>query len=247
MQDKWLMFPVTMGEDQAFISFNESFAERAQSDARQNHLRVEIPIKDPTEAGMPQGGEFKTLSRLDDAFESALAKLGGIYVGRVTVAGRRYFYFYLDASEADAREVVARAAGPFGYAVQLRWVHDPQKTRYWHDLYPTADDWQVIKDMQVLDALAEAGDNPDTHRIVEHWAYFNDESSSAAFRAWLPTQGFTFKDAHTGEDGRLCIMFTRDGPMHLADVSSCSIRCRRKADELGGEYDGWETSVEKGR
>lgn len=147
MEDKWLMFPVTMGEDQAFISFNESFAERAKSDARHNHLRVEVAIRDPTEAGMPRGDEFKALSRLDDALEATLAKLGGLYVGRITVAGRRYFYFYLGASEVDARDAVARAGAAFGYAAQLRWAHDPEKTRYWKDLYPTADDWQVIKDM----------------------------------------------------------------------------------------------------
>jgi hypothetical protein len=34
--------------------------------------------------------------------------------------------------------------------------------------------------------------------------------------------------------------------MHLADITDRTILCRRKAEELGGDYDGWETSVEKG-
>lgn len=245
MEDTWRMFPASMGDDQAFISFNESFGERAETDARQHHLRVEVAIKDPTEAGMPRGDEFNALSKLDDALEAALVRLGGIYVGRITVAGRRYFYFYLDENEAEARDAAMRAAKPFGYAPQLQWKHDPEKARYWTDLYPTADDWCVIKDMDVLDALQEAGDNADISRTVEHWAYFEAEPAANAFRAWLQSQGFTFKSSSQEENGRVCVTFTHEGVMHLADITNRTIRCRRKAEELGGDYDGWETSVER--
>jgi hypothetical protein len=195
---------------------------------------------------MPQGDEFAALSRLDDALEEALARLGAVYVGRITVAGRRYFYFYLDASEPDARDATARAATPLGYAPSFRWAHDPQKSRYWEELYPAADDWQVIKDMDVLDALAEAGDDADISRTVQHWAYFDSDTAAAAFRKWLASQAFTLKGSTKDEDGRICVTFTHEGVMHLADITDRTIHCRRKAEELGGDYDGWETSVEKG-
>ena len=246
MADKWRMFPATMGDDQAFISFNDSFAERAKRDARHHHLRVEVAIKDPTEAGMPRGDEINALSKLDDALEAAVARLGGIYVGRITVAGRRFFYFYVDAREADARSALVRAATPFGYAPQVKWADDPEKQRYWQDLYPTADDWRVINDMEVLDALANAGDDPDISRTVQHWAYFASDAAAAAFREWLGSQAFTFRSAEKDKQGRVRVTFTHEGVMHLADVTNRTIRCRRKAEELGGEYDGWETSVEEG-
>lgn len=246
MEDTWRMFPATMGDDQAFISFNLSFAERAESDARNQQLRVEVAIKDPTEAGMPQGCEFAALSKLDDALEAAVARHGGIYVGRITVAGRRYFYFYVDMNEADACDAVAGAAKPFGYVPKCNRAHDPKKASYWEDLYPTADDWRVIKDMDVLDALANAGDDRDVSRVIEHWAYFDSQVAADAFRQWLAGHGFTFKSSSNAEDDRVCVRFTHEGVMHLAEITNYTIRCRRKAAELGGEYDGWETSVEKG-
>lgn len=246
MTDTWRMFPVTMGDDQAFISFNESFAERANDTAARYCLRVEVAIKDPTEAGMPQAGEFDVLAKLDDALDSALATIEGTYVGRVTVAGRRFFFFYLNGEEAQARDIVEQTSSLFGYVPRVTWVDDPQKSRYWQDLYPTADDWRVIYDMDVLDALADAGDDADITRTVEHWAYFADERSATAFQSWLASNDFTLEEMQRDDDGRIGVRFSHQGRMHLADISNRTIQCRRQADELGGEYDGWETSVERG-
>ena len=95
MLDIWYTFPASMGDDQAWITYNHGYAEVAKADTRNNHLRVRVGFHDPTEYGMPTNEEFPRLSALDESLENVIVKLGGVYVGRITVAGHRYFYYYL--------------------------------------------------------------------------------------------------------------------------------------------------------
>jgi hypothetical protein len=245
MKEDWRMFPASMGDDQAFISFDNAFAQHAAEDQRHCHVRAEVTIKNPTEAGLPQGVEFKALSALDDALEAAIRAVGGVYVGRITVAARRFFYFYVDATEAEARAALEPAARHCGYVVTVKWELDPARCRYWQELYPTADDLRVINDMQVLDALAEAGDAADATRPVQHWAYFGTEDAAVALREWLKDAGYEFWSLeHEAQGGRYKVTFTHHGSMHLGSVTDYTLRARRRIeDELGGEYDGWETQV----
>ena len=82
MLDIWYTFPASMGDDQAWITYNHGYAEVAEADTRNNHLRIRVKFKNPTEYGMPTNEEFSDLSALDETLDNAIANLGGIYVGR---------------------------------------------------------------------------------------------------------------------------------------------------------------------
>ena len=251
MEDIWHTFPAQMGDDQAWITYNHGFAEVAEADKRGNCLRVRVTIKNPTEYGMPTNEEFPALSSLDESIDDAITAAGGVYVGRITVAGCRFFYYYAEGPEDKITGLVDMAATLATYEVQYLWEPDPENKRYWDELYPTLDDWRVIQDLGVLETLSESGDNKSRSRKVTHWAYFPTNQSSTSFKSWVFQQEYEL--IHSGpvekEDGddenqEYVVQFGHSGTMNLGDITHHTIGSDRKARELGGRYDGWETSVE---
>ena len=154
MLDIWYTFPASMGDHQAWITYNHGYAEISKEDNRNNFLRVNAAFKKPTEYGMPTDEEFSMLSALDESLDNVIVKLGGIYVGRITVAGHRYFYYYLDVKGDKVKKKIDEVAVTSNYKLQYLWESDPEKKKYWDELYPTPDDWQVIQDLKVLDVKA---------------------------------------------------------------------------------------------
>lgn len=247
-EDIWNVFPATMEEGQAWIAYDHSFGERAESDPRNFSLRVRVEFKAPNEQGLPTNEEFPALCELDESLDEAIGGLGGLYVGRLTVGGARYFYYYSNSTEEELSAAIREVSDSTGYELTLEAQEDPDKERYFNELFPTDDDWQVIQDMQVLDQLQAAGDNPDNEREIEHWAYFDNQGAADQFAAWAKSEGFTIQkneaDRSEGGEGYV-VQFNHVGTTHLGDISNRTIRAGQKARELGGEYDGWGTTVER--
>lgn len=245
MLDLWYTFPASMGDDQAWISFNQGYAEVAEADTRNNHFRVRVRFKKPNELGLPTNEEFPALSALDEKLDDAVTTLGGVYVGRIAVSGSRFFYFYTDKPEQEFQPIIDKVEKASGYDLTYLYKEDPEKKYYWNELYPTDDDWQVIEDLKVLRTLVEEGDKKDKKRPVSHWAYFKSKEAADKFAIWAKEQNYTSIDVDNEKKGEYSVNFTHVGTMHLTDITSHTITSNRKAKELGGEYDGWETSVEK--
>lgn len=246
MLDIWYTFPATMGEDQAWISYNHAYGEVADSDPRRNVLRIKLPFKNPTKQGMPTNEEYTQLSKIDETLDTKFTESGGIYVGRVTVDGHRFFYFYLNIEEQKAAEIIAKVTTETSYKMQYVYEEDTDKKFYWEQLYPTDDDWQVIQDLKVLDSLSENGDLKDKEREVMHWAYFTNTPSCEEFATWVTSERYKIHSTGKEEESSEChVKYSHVGTMHLGDITSHTIQSSRKARELGGRYDGWETSVEK--
>ncbi|CAB3746832.1 hypothetical protein GQ57_15415 [Burkholderia sp. MSh2] len=245
MTDAWGTFPARMGDHQAFISFNHSFAEIAEGDPRTSLLSVRVPLARPTPEGLPAGDEFADLAKIEDLLDAAIAAKGGVQVGRITADGNRDFLFYVPFDEAEAAEIVDALAEQTTYSLQYAHQDDPDKEAYWQTLYPTDDDRQIMHDMQVLDELRKKGDTASVSRRVMHWAFFPDPSDAHQFADWAEAKGYPVESVAPTEDGRSAVRFSHEGTMALADITRHTVAISREARSLGGEYDGWETSVEQ--
>ncbi|WP_049020264.1 DUF695 domain-containing protein, partial [Burkholderia cenocepacia] len=177
--------------------------------------------------------------------DAAITAKGGVQVGRITVDGNRDFLFYVPFDEEAAAEIVDSLADQTAYALQYAHQDDPDKTTYWQTLYPTDDDWQIMRDMRTLDALRQQGDVPDVSRRVMHWAYFPDPSDAHQFADWAEAKGYPVESVAPTEDGKSAVRFSHEGTMTLADITRHTIALNREVRALGGDYDGWETSVEQ--
>ncbi len=244
MADVWQTFPAQMDEHRAFISFNKSYAEVAAKDLRNAVLQVRVEVRHPTPTGMPTDAEFPALAEVEDRLDKAVTAKGGIEVGRVTVDGKRYFTFYSSISRGDVAKLISDASKGSPYRLEYFYQEEPGKDTYWKELYPSTDDWQVIRDLEVLDALRNRGDDQSKTREVSHWAYFPDEATAQKFALWAQSVSYKIAKVERTEDKKeVVVRFTHIGTMELTDITHHTIAINREAEELGGKYDGWETSV----
>jgi len=101
----------------------------------------------------------------------------------------------------------------------------------------------MIEDLRVIGELREEGDNTNARRRFDHWAYFASDSAAARFCQWARESGYRPEAARKAEDERYPVRVFHEASMHWQDITSHTIKVRRKAVELGGKYDGWEAEV----
>jgi hypothetical protein len=227
MAEAWYTFPAQMGQHRAFLTFDNGFAEIADTDSRKFLFKVRVAIKFPNEAGMPTNDEFPALVALDEALDHAVTSKGGIYVGRVTVNAHRHFFFYVDFDEQTADDIASEISNSSNYQLDLAFEEDPNKDGYWNDLYPTRDDWQVIRDLDVLDALSKHGDNAEVERQIQHWAYFQAPDPAERFADWLKERGYFLHETSNQDDGNIKVTFSHVGMTTLEALTKHTISINR--------------------
>jgi hypothetical protein len=247
MSHDWEFFPCTMGEHRAFIFVDVGVKDTIDTDAPPRLVKIRLTYRDPRPDGFPTPEEFEPVKAIEEELDSFAGDSGAWYVGRVTAAGYRIFHVYTDAPDEQWWSFAGELADRSGYELALAFQEDPDHATYWNELYPTPDDWQVIKDIRVIEALAEQGDDGTAARQVDHWAYFDREDDARPFIAWAESDRFTYEQEHSGadEDGRFCVRLSHHGTVELRDLSSHTIALRQKAVEHGGTYEGWEVPVLK--
>lgn len=246
MSDDWQFFPCSMGDDQAFIFVDVGIADTITT-APKALAKLRLTYKSPTPNGLPTHNEFEPVKEIEDRISSYSKANGDWYVGRITVGGHRFFYIYTTKVQSAWTDFVTTLSVNSGYDIRLSFREDAEHSGYRDDLCPTEDDWQVIKDLRVIENLEREGDDGSQSRKVDHWIYFDDKASSVDFVVWAENDRFTEEPehSHATDDGKYCVRLYHHGTMKIGDISSHTIALRRKAAEYGGDYDGWETPILK--
>lgn len=244
MSDNWIYYPCQMGDFRAYILFDHGIRDMIDEVAGTHHLWSRIAFKRPRTDGLPDRDEFEELCAFEDDLTAMLAKHGGLYIGRVSVRGQRFFHIYTSDASEDSWSSRLQAVGDrHGYQVELVLKPDPDREGYWKHLYPGEDDWQVIRDLGVLEELRKSGDDGATSRKFDHWAYFPELAAAGKFADWARGDGYFEVKVTRKDDGQFCVRLAHNGTAELADITSHTIALARRARELAGSYDGWETPV----
>ncbi|MES0490246.1 MAG: DUF695 domain-containing protein [Leptospirales bacterium] len=246
MDEDWYSFPAQMDDRPAYVTFNNAFAKEAKVDRHKNHIVLKATFKQPTEYGMPAGAEHEILEHIDNLLEEAINSNNGVYVGHVTIEGHRYYHYYVNLEENDMAVLVNPINEQTDYMLEFIVQEDPEKNGFWNDLYPTDDEWRIIHDMEALDELLEAGDIRDRLREVFHWAGFDSDESASDFQAWLEDNSMNPISTEKEETrNRYIVHYSHTGTMDISDLMIYTLGSNRKASELGGTYEGWETTAVK--
>ncbi len=243
-EQNWQFFPCTMGDGPALVSVDVGVAEVLEQTPEQM-LMVTLEVHAATENGLPEDSEFAALGEQEDLWIAELDKAAGYFIGRVTTDGRRTLYAYTTGEQAHWDGVGERIAVESGYEYDVVVFPDENHESYYQGLYPSADDWQVIRDMQVMEATANAGDVARIARKIDHWVYLPSRDAAETLATAAKEEGFDLAADPIREtkDGRFQVELSHQGPMFLADLTHHTLWLRRRAEELGGKYDGWETPV----
>lgn len=216
---------------------------------RPNIVWVSINMNDPREDGLSSQEESGLLIEIEDALVGKMTSThNSIYVGRLTSAGDRDFYFYLgDTTLYDKTVSDVMVAYP-KYNFDFGTKEDKQWSDYFDFLYPLPQQFQSIQNRRVVDQLEAGGDNLTKPREVFHWLYFKSDIDRETFLERIKNDNFSIVDKGNDKswgEFAYSLQIKRVDNVDLESVDEYVIYLWTIATELGADYDGWETSVEK--
>jgi uncharacterized protein (TIGR01619 family) len=214
-----------------------------------NLVWVSVNMNSPREDGLSSNEEFDTLSAIEDRLQKLItAKHNSIYAGRLTTAGRRDFYFYMgDTTICDKTISESMVAYP-SYTFDFGIKEDSLWESYLDFMYPNPRQYQSIQNRRVVDNLEKNGDSLTKARPVDHWIYFKTEKDRNEFLSKIETLNFKIvnRDKKTSfGDFPFKLHISRVDKVGYNSVDEYVLDLWGFAKECNGDYDGWETSVEK--
>jgi regulator of RNase E activity RraB len=200
--------------------------------------------------GLSTSEEAPILHEIEDALTQAVKEITEAeLVGRITTAGRREFYFYGAQADRFEEAVTSALKGFPDYEFDFGTKEDPEWSQYLNVLYPSPEDHQRIKNMHVIEALKKHGDPLKLPRIVSHWAYFKSSDDRSKFIAKAVSTGFKVTNESKRDDPEAerayGVVLERIDRVDWDSINQATLELFRLAQEVSGDYDGWETSVEK--
>lgn len=211
---------------------------------------LRLHLRQPRKDGLSSQEESGRLSEIEDALSQALAnaEIKTTYVGRNTSDGCRDFFCYA-SDGAQAENYLSMAMAPFPeYEFEVGSRSDPEWSVYREFLYPSRRAYQTILNRRVLANLEQHGDLHDIVREVSHWMYFESSDERERFLAAVLQRGFRLVAQHDGaeEERPFGLTVSRSHAVDLGTINDVVLELFDLASQYAGDYDGWETSVEKG-
>lgn len=172
MSDNWNFYLHQLGEHIASTFLDLGIRKSAPDHTRPFLHEVQLPMQIPKDNGLSSSEEFAILSAIEDKLTGELERTkGATYVGRTTAAGVRHFYCYVP--EPIAQISITETAEQFPeYRFECSSTHDPGWLHYLEVLYPSDEEFQTIKNQDVLELLRKNGDELSAERPVTHWSFF---------------------------------------------------------------------------
>jgi hypothetical protein len=196
--------------------------------------------------GLSSASEAPMLGTIEDDIVGSV-KEQALFVGRITTVGRREFYFYTEDPPRCEHAIEHAMRGHAAYRFDLGSKRDDSWSQYLDLLYPSPEELQRIKNRRTVEVLEKDGDKLTKARPVFHWAYFATPVDRNAFLVEATRRGFTIADdsTNTGEPSPRPYGLTLEKVDSIDKIDDVTIELFRLALLHDGEYDGWETSVEK--
>lgn len=248
-QEEWEFYFSNVNDKLGSIFVDLGLQKVAPLTDKPNVVWVSIKMNNPREDGLSSQEESAILGEIEDALvDKITSKHNSIYVGRLTSAGDRDLYFYFgDTTLYDKTFSEVMVAYP-KYQFDFGTKEDKEWGGYFDFLYPLPQQFQSIQNRRVIDQLEKGGDNLTKSREVFHWIYFKSESDREKFLERIKNDNFIIvnkgSDKSWGEFA-YSLQIKRVDKVDQNSVDEYVIYLWELANEIGGDYDGWETSIEK--
>lgn len=208
-----------------------------------------VTFKDCGEDGFPSQSEFKKLYEIDDLINSLISNdTKSEYAGIFTYQCERLNYFYVQDTTNIRSSLIKLYNKKFDdYKFYINIKKDAEWGAYLNFLYPSEEIQEYMSNQKVLDRLQEAGDDLSKERQVDHWIYFKNKEGRDLFIKYARDIGFKVenKDKIEGKELSYQLQISRMDFVDIVSISNLTLKLTKKAKELNGDYDGWETFVIK--
>ena len=206
-----------------------------------------VQFEQCNEDGMPQSLVYEDLVQLSEKLEEYLAiQLTSRLVGTFTHQCKRVdFYYIKDTIGLNSFLTNFYEKNGEDYQAIISVSADPEWSVYKDFLYPDSYILEYMMNSKVIQELVENGDDIKRARRIDHWAYFPTELDRDQYRILVLERGFKEEELghHSAEDLPYFIKFSRRDKLKVDYLTELTEILQRKAKELGGMYDGWESEV----
>ena len=250
VQESWAAFLRDTGQRPATIVVNLGFAALAPDKANPMLLEVKVRIPRPNEHGFPSRADSEAFEPVEDEIISRIERdAHAHHVGRLTTDGEWHVFFYAPSATGFEQAVGNLRARFDAYAIHGASQDDAQWQTYLGTLHPSPAEFQSILNARVIAHLQESGDKLTKPRRIDHWLYFPTDDSRARFLARLDAKRFKVEDQSKLDDPKgpnaFRLQLSHVGTPDAASIDPITVQLSDQAREAGGEYDGWETSIER--
>jgi uncharacterized protein (TIGR01619 family) len=248
-QEEWEFYFSNVNDKLGSIFVDLGLQKVAPLIDKPNVVWVSIKMNNPSEDGLSSQEESAILGEIEDVLvDKIISKHNSIFVGRLTSAGYRDFYFYFgDTTLYDKSISEVMVAYP-KYQFDFGAKEDKEWSGYFDFLYPLPQQIRCIQNRRVIDQLEKAGDNLTKSREVFHWIYFKTDSDREKFIEKIKNDNFTIVDKGSDKswgEFSYSLQIKRVDKVDQNSVDAYVIYLWKLAEEVGGVYDGWETSIEE--
>jgi uncharacterized protein (TIGR01619 family) len=213
-----------------------------------NFFYVSLKMNDPREDGLSSNREYEALIHIEDTLVKSLKnKHDIIYVGRLTSNGTRDFYFYASDTLLIEKAISESLVQFPNYEYDFEIKDNKDWSYYLSFIYPSPKQLQSIFNRRVIENLEKNGDKLTEPREVNHWIFFRTTEGREKYIKNVKEKGFKVEDIYNADqdnDFKYKLRISRVDNIGHQDVDDYVFYLWELANELDGDYDGWETSVE---
>lgn len=134
------------------------------------------------------------------------------------------------------------------YKYEIGTKVDKEWDGYLNFLFPQPEQYQRIQNRKVVDNLVKNGDKLEKKREVMHWIYFTNENDRENFIQKIASKNFKVEEKNKVKENKefsYNLRISRIDKVDYENIDDFTIHLWKLANENNGDYDGWETSVEK--
>lgn len=245
VESRWDLYVTDMDGQKALVLVDMALFGKAPFKGYSNLFGLQMAIQDPTEDGFYTEEEQEVLFKMEDRIvavfeERARARV----VAAVTTGGARILYFY--APNADVLgALVGQIAAEFGeYDFNYMIDTDGPWNFYYHALYPSDLELQLLNNRKVYSALVQGGFDVAQERPVSHWFFFENGAKRRQCAVRLMMQGHevlddNFYEEEMGEKA-FGLRTMKVQNVELETLYAQTYDYFEMMDEFEGVYDGWE-------
>lgn len=228
-----------------FIVVDTGLNSIAPVNSKQNVLKMSFQMLNIDDEGLcASEEELAEFGEIEDKMVEKLTK-DEIFVGRITSNGLRDFYFYTKDKKIEFvfQDILKKYEK---FKTKITFEVDENWNKYYKLLYPTDEEFQKIGNRSVIDNLEEGGDKLTLEREVFHWIYFKTEKDQENFIKEVEKLNFSVVSKNKIKDEfPYQLQIKRVDKVDEESVNEYVIQLWKLAPKHNGNYDGWETNIEK--
>lgn len=247
-EEEWEFYFSNVNDKLASIYVDLGLYKVGPISDKTNICWITIKMNQPRHDGLSSNEESETLFKIEDEIVPKIkSKNNSVYCGRITSDGDRDLYFYVSDTTLIQKQIEEIKLKFPNYNFDFGTKNDKDWDGYFELLYPNPEQYQRITNRQVVDNLEKHGDKLIKEREVDHWLYFKTKDDRENFLSKIKDEKFEIADKEIDKtlEFPYKLRIKRVDKVDIESVNEYAILLWRLANECNGEYDGWETSIEK--